>query len=101
LATVSIEIINNPVAAFLKLTGIILSILFIVYILNKGTKNNNTKLVMGVLLSIIGIILFMRAHNYHPELYMVIVLLSSFYVIIGIIGILKATVWKISEQRKG
>jgi len=84
----------------LIILGISLSIIFMAYILNKDTKNNNTKLTMGILLVLIGIIAYivptqwaaenlMIIKTYH---YLAIVLYASINIIIGIIGISKSLV---------
>lgn len=84
----------------LIILGISLSIIFMGYILNKDTKNNNTKLTMGILLILIGIVIYIVPNQWAAENlliiksfhYLSIVLVSSINVIIGIIGIAKSII---------
>ena len=78
----------------------VLSIFCISHILSKYTKNNNTKLIIGVFLLLIGIVFYAlpvheAAANFStiktPH-YVIILLASCSCIIIGIIGIAKALI---------
>ena len=77
-----------------------LSIFCITYILSKDTKNNNTKLIIGVFLLLIGIVSYaLFAHEAAANFstintphYVFILLVSCSCIIIGIIGIAKALI---------
>lgn len=77
-----------------------LSIVFIGFIFNKDTKNNNTKLFMGIFLILLWILSYIIPNQWAAENLaiirtphqVIIVLISSIYVIIGIVGIAKALI---------
>lgn len=85
---------------FLIVLGVILSIIFMAYVLNRETKNNNTKLIMGIMLILSGIVIYIMRDPWITEIlqiiitphYAVIVIIASFYILIGIIGIAKAII---------